>query len=156
MGLLLLLIIYVQTVQIGSDCPFWTAYQIGDQLSEVKLLPAVQPDRCVQTATMYKGTTTKICIKSLAVDRFVSGSILAHGAWEKNMVNLVLKGMDVYPTAVFLDIGANIGMYTVLVAAARREAVAVDAMLENLAYIKHSLSVSGTSRYVRLLGNPVR
>jgi len=118
-------------------------------------LPAVRPDRCVRTATMYKGTKTKICIKSLAVDKFVSGAILTHGAWEKNIVNLVLKGMDMYPAAVFLDIGANIGMYTVLVAAARREAVAVDAMLENLAYINQSLSLAGTSDYVRLLGNPV-
>ena len=90
------------------------------------------------------------------MDKFVSGAILTHGAWEKNIVNLVLKGMDMYPAAVFLDIGANIGMYTVLVAAARREAVAVDAMLENLAYINQSLSVAGTSDYVRLLGNPVR
>ena len=99
---------------------------------------------------------TPICIKSLAVDKFVSGSILTHGAWEKNIVNLVLKGMDMYKTAVFLDIGANIGIYTVLVAAARRKVVAVDAVMENLAYINHSLNISATSQYVRLLWNPVR
>ena len=90
------------------------------------------------------------------MDKFVSGSILTHGAWEKNIVNLVLKAMDMYEAAVFLDIGANIGMYTVLVAAARRKVVAVDAVMENLAYIHHSLNISGTSQYARLLLNPVR
>ena len=90
------------------------------------------------------------------MDKFVSGAILSSGAWEKNIVNLVLRAMELYKTAVFLDIGANIGIYTVLVAAAKRQVVAVDAMLENLAYITHSLNISGTSNYVRLLGNPVR
>ena len=90
------------------------------------------------------------------MDKFVSGQILNSGAWEKNIVNLVLKAMDLYKTAVFLDIGANIGIYTVLVAATKREGVAVDAMLENLAYISHSLNISATSQFVKLLGNPVR
>jgi hypothetical protein len=90
------------------------------------------------------------------VDKFVSGSILKDGAWEKNIVNLVLKAMDIYKTAVFLDIGANIGIYTVLVAAASRKVVAVDAVMENLAYINQSLNISATSQYVRLLWNPVR
>ena len=55
LGLLLLLMFYVQTVQIGADCPFWAVCQIESELREVELLPAVQPDRCVRTATMYKG-----------------------------------------------------------------------------------------------------
>ena len=46
---------YVQTVQIGADCPFWAVCQIESELREVELLPAVRPDRCVRTATMYKG-----------------------------------------------------------------------------------------------------
>lgn len=124
-------------------------------MREVSDLPDVRPDKCVNTATMYQGTKTIICIKPVSVDKFVSGDILSKGIWEKNIVNLVLRAMDMYKTAVFLDIGANIGIYTVLVAAARRKVVAVDAMQENLAYITHSLNISGTSNYVRLLGNPV-
>jgi len=155
LGVTTLLLLYSQTTQIGTDCPYWAGCQDNAGLREVRDLPDVRPDKCVNTATMYQGTRTIICIKPVSVDKFVSGAILSSGAWEKNIVNLVLRAMELYKTAVFLDIGANIGIYTVLVAAAKRQVVAVDAMLENLAYITHSLNISGTSDYVRLLGNPV-
>ena len=43
------------------------------------------------------------------VDKFVSGGIIKQGCWEKHIVMEVMRGVDKYPTAVFLDIGANIG-----------------------------------------------
>jgi len=157
---LLLWILYSGMVHNFTNCHSYKVCQLNqinntDYLREVMVLPQVTPDRCVQTAKMFQGTQTTICIKPLSVDKFVSGSILSQGAWEKNIVNLVLKAMDIYKTAVFLDIGANIGMYTVMVAATKRKVVAVDAVMENLAYINHSLSIASTSQYVKLLGNPI-
>ena len=90
------------------------------------------------------------------MDKYVSGSILSHGVWEKNIVNLVLRALELYPAATFIDIGANIGIYTVLAAAAGRRVLAVDAVMENLAYISTSLNHSNTGHYVSLLNNPVR
>ena len=43
------------------------------------------------------------------VDKFVSGGIIKRGCWEKHIVMEGMRGVDKYPTAVFLDIGANIG-----------------------------------------------
>ena len=48
-------------------------------------------------------------MKDPKVDKFVSGGIIKEGSWEKDIVMEVMKGVDNYPTAVFLDIGANIG-----------------------------------------------
>ena len=53
------------------------------------------------------------------------------------------------------DIGANIGMYTVLVASMDRQVVAVDADPENLAYIRKSLDLQNTTNRVRLFSNAV-
>ena len=53
------------------------------------------------------------------------------------------------------DIGANIGMYTVLVASMDRQVVAVDADPENLAYIRKSLDLQNTTKRVRLFCNAV-
>ena len=53
------------------------------------------------------------------------------------------------------DIGANIGMYTVLVANMDRQVVAVDADPENLAYIRKSLDLQNTTNRVRLFSNAV-
>ena len=47
-------------------------------------------------------------------------------------------------------------MYTVMVAAMGREVVAVDAMMDNLAFIRKSLEESKTENKVTLLHNAIR
>ena len=46
---------------------------------------------------------------SPSMDRWVSGGILETGVWERDIVTEVMRSMDNYPEAVFMDIGANIG-----------------------------------------------
>lgn len=89
-------------------------------------------------------------------DTAVSGSIKNSGAWEQATVNNVIKAMESYPSAVFLDVGANIGMYAVVIAAMRRKVIAVDADPRNLAYIKQSLEIAKTKDYVELIYNSIR
>ena len=55
---------------------------------------------------------TVICVKDPRVDEWVSGGILASGVWEKEIVVEVMRTMDDYPEAVFMDIGSNIGQYS--------------------------------------------
>ena len=55
-----------------------------------------------------------ICVKDPRVDEWVSGGILASGVWEKEIVVEVMRTMDQYPDAVFMDIGSNIGQYIVI------------------------------------------
>ena len=50
-----------------------------------------------------------ICVKAREVDGWVSGSIIDHGVWEEKEVTEVMKMIDKFPEAVFLDIGSNIG-----------------------------------------------
>ena len=68
----------------------------------------------------------------------------------------VMEAMDLFPGAVFIDAGSNIGVYSLAVAAMRRQVVAVDMMLDNLAYIRESLNRRGLSTYVTLLNNALR
>lgn len=90
------------------------------------------------------------------MDAWISKKIDDWSSFEGTKVSVMLKAMSMYPSAVFLDIGSNIGMYTVMMAAAGRQVVAVDAMLVNLAYIHQSLMFGNTTQFVRLLNNPVR
>ena len=55
-----------------------------------------------------------ICVKDPRVDEWVSGGILASGVWEKEIVVEVMRTMDKYTDAVFMDIGSNIGQYIVI------------------------------------------
>ena len=56
----------------------------------------------------------------------------------------------------FIDIGSNIGSYTLPVASMGRKVVAVDMMEDNLGYIKTSLIKSNLTQYVELVHNAVR
>ena len=47
-------------------------------------------------------------------------------------------------------------MFTVMVAAMQRKVVAVDPILNNLAFIHHSLKTANNENNVRLMNNPVR
>lgn len=79
---------------------------------------------CVRTKTKPKFT---ICIFPSVEDRYVSASIRSNGNWELHITNLIKKSLNAHPHAIFLDIGANIGYFSLLAAAMNRKVVAVEA-----------------------------
>jgi len=115
-------------------------------------LPGIKPLGCLQTSEIF-GVSARICVKR--GDMFVSDQIVTEGAWEEDNVELVMRAMSLYEDAVFLDAGSNIGMYTVMVAAMGREVVAVDAMMDNLAFVSKSLEESKAENKVTLLHNAI-
>ena len=52
-------------------------------------------------------------MKPREVDIWVSGYILDRGVWEEEEVTAIMRMMDVYQEATFLDLGANIGGMTI-------------------------------------------
>ena len=96
------------------------------------------------------------CVKPLEEDAYVSTELASGRGWETNLVSKVMEAMRLHPEAVFLDLGSNIGAYTLPVASMRRRVVAVDMMRDNLAYIKTSLAQAGLDSYVEMVNNAVR
>ncbi|CAD7941060.1 unnamed protein product [Amoebophrya sp. A25] len=59
-------------------------------------------------------------------DNFVSAGILRDGCWECGLVNLILSALRRHPKAVFLDAGANLGIYSITVAKMGRHVFAFE------------------------------
>jgi hypothetical protein len=58
---------------------------------------------------------------------------------------------------IILDFGANLGMYTLSVAAMKRRVKAVDADFKNHAYIRFKyFSLKNSNRYLTDFGNTIR
>ena len=57
---------------------------------------------------------------------------------------------------IITDLGSNIGMFSVTVASMGRKVVAVDASIQNLAYIHKSVNLNGNEENVKLINNAVR
>ena len=67
-----------------------------------------------------------------------------------------LQFISIYRCYLFTDLGSNIGMFSVTVASMGRKVVAVDASIQNLAYIHKSVSLNGNRENVVLINNAVR
>ena len=114
--------------------------------------PTIQPHACVNSSRLH-GVTATICVKP--ADKFVSAAVLSAGAWEPLLVTNMLRALSLYPSAALLDVGCNIGMFTLMAAGLGRRVLAVDAVAENLAYVHASLEKDGRTELVTLVHNSV-
>merc|ERR1719270_313550 len=107
---------------------------------------------CVNVVHIENG---KICVKNPKEDAKISKPFVDGYGWDVDASMRVQEVMRRHPGAVFLDIGSNIGSYTLPVANMGRKVVAVDMMEDNLGYIKTSLIKSNLTQYVQLVHNAV-
>jgi len=133
---------------------------LSEKVNEIKGedLPEVEPYACVKSAALgYLNRQIKfdICVKPFEIDQYISKDIYNKGVFERNEVELVLELIANYPTATFLDIGSNIGMFSTAVASTSTKVVAVDPVKTNLAYIRKSTSMFGSEKHVRYIQNAV-
>jgi len=138
------------TVGSHKEKGYVNELRLDNQFLEIK------PYACRRTLPFGKGNVTSIlCVKPPETDLLVSKHILKYGVWEYGTVVLMVEILQQFPFAGFLDIGANIGMFTTVAAAMGHKVTAVDAGLDNLSYIKRSLQLSGTSKNVKFIHNAV-
>ena len=108
--------------------------------------------RCVRLATT---PSPVVCVHEPTVDRYVSAAILAGGVWEANAVRCFQYLLNLDRTLAVVDIGANIGQYTLLAAAMGRRVVAVEARLVHVQMMQRSVVYGRLSTHVTLVHNAV-
>lgn len=73
-------------------------------------------------------------------DRWVSGAIQESGCWECDLVKLVTDTLEQFQDAYFVDIGGNIGMFSLSVAAMKRTAFVLEPLKMNYNHICRSVT----------------
>lgn len=109
--------------------------------------------KCVPLKT--KHGTTPICTYDAVKDHFISKSLQTRGEWEWNEVSRILEFLESDSNLEFLDLGCNIGTYTLAVAHHGRKVVAVDALIDNLELIHKSLTLGKLHGKVTLIWNAI-
>ena len=99
--------------------------------------------------------TTPICTYPVEKDIHISGSIHRDGQWEGSRVKQLADLFIKQPDLEFLDLGCNIGAYTVALAHQGVKVTAVDPMLENLELLSRSLKLGNLQQNVTLIWNAV-
>ncbi|XP_012941008.1 uncharacterized protein LOC101850738 [Aplysia californica] len=95
----------------------------------------------------------KMCVYSRDVDRVVSGVIKRGKLFEKDLVLQMAEAVKDDPTIQVIDMGANIGVYTMFAAASGATVLSVEMLPVNVHQIQNSLAVSGLSDQVTLVNN---
>jgi FkbM family methyltransferase len=125
---------------------------------EVLPAPSAQPFSKNPKAVLAKIATpvsTPIFIHDVAECKFISRGILEHGSWEPHIQQLLLAAMlnSEVPegrTPYFFDIGANIGVFSLVIAAAGHHVLAFEPMQYNAELLAASIRKAQVQDRVRL------
>lgn len=85
--------------------------------------PAVPSLFCLVTRTTPE---YQICPHTAATDRYISAQLLTDGTWEPHILALFRLALKYYPSCTVIDLGAHVGVYTLLAGAVGVPAVAVE------------------------------
>ena len=107
---------------------------------------------CVKTRAI---DDLRICIYPTIKDMNVSRNIRNKGGWELNYSKAFMSALNYFPSATFLDIGANIGMHSLVVAKSGRKVVAVEPQTSNILRLHKSVNVNKLEPLYTLIENGV-
>ncbi|CAF0944962.1 unnamed protein product [Brachionus calyciflorus] len=89
------------------------------------------PFECYKTRMKYS-INTKLCIYDPKYDKQISEQIKTNGLWEPTNVRSFMKLLNEVKDANVIDLGANIGLYSLLAAKLNRTVISIEPVHENL------------------------
>jgi len=112
-------------------------------------------NKCVLLRIPDSKLTTPICVYEKTEDVYISGSLLSSGTWERNIMIKIKQALGQDPHTVLLDLGCNIGVFTLMAAKLGHRVVSVDPLRKNLFLLSRSLEQGQLTANVTLLNNAV-
>ena len=107
---------------------------------------------CVKTKAMLGNVRTTICIHQ---NDYVSNHYKGGGVYEESMVATFLRLLTNNPEYGFIDIGGNIGTYTMFVAAMNRSVISIECFQPNYLRITKAIQMENLQNRVILVGNAI-
>ena len=129
-----------QRKEMQAFCKVYDNFAIGDKgcKSKKKSLDDKQEYDCSSiipnglSAMTKTSPPFKMFLHPVEQDIHVSGMIKRSGVWEHDQINLFTRYLKEYPSALFVDVGLNIGMYGLVAAANGHKVIAFEPLLLNL------------------------
>lgn len=96
---------------------------------------------------------TPICVYPKADDKMISAYVTDYGTWEPELLNMTGEIMLSNHRLKFIDLGCNIGTFTLFVAKLGRNVIAIDALSYSLDLLQQSLRLGKLQENVTLILN---
>lgn len=108
---------------------------------------------CIKSKRLLHSTRTTICLHD-ARDA-VSNIIREKGIWEEQYLIELFSFLIRYPHMSFIDAGANVGAYTMFVAAFGRTVVSIECFKPNIQRIRRAVQMEQLENKVIIVGNAI-
>ena len=108
---------------------------------------------CIKSKHLLHSTQTTICLHD---ERdAVSNIIRANGIWEEQFLIELFGFLLRYPEMNFIDAGANVGAYTMFVAALGRTVLSIECFKPNIQRIRRAVQMEKLEDKVIIVGNAI-
>lgn len=98
---------------------------------------------------------TPIFVYSETQDKYVSHDIIRTGRWEHHLAVPMVKLLQEDPSLTFLDIGANIGAFTLEMAKLGRKTISVEPLIDNIKRLCCSVHKGKLGDLVTIIANAI-
>ena len=98
---------------------------------------------------------TPIYVYPMEIDEYVSSDIIMTGQYESQNVKTMIQYMKRFPNAVFLDLGAFVGSYSIAIAALGYKVVAVECLKSSVKRLYASMKEAGVSDRMSIIHNAI-
>ena len=134
----------IETQNLTVTKPVIKMYHINDNIPDIY--------ECLWLKVIPK---TPICIYDPQTDVYVSKEIKINHIWEGHIVSQIQSILRAHPGIGLIDVGANIGQYTLIAANMGHRVLAVEPWIENLRRFNKAINIAGLSDKIRILQNAV-
>ena len=86
---------------------------------------------------------------------YVSNAIMTTGGWETGHIAEIEHVFNLDPSLGLIDLGCNVGVYTIVAAMRQRKVVSVDMNIANLKRVRKSLLENKVAQNVKLIYNGI-
>ena len=95
-----------------------------------------------------------ICVyNSSKMDNAVSHQIRTNGVWERDYVKMIAERLNDDPELAFIDIGSNIGQFSLVAASMGRKVIAVEALKKHALMLGRAVVMNGYQSQVKIVHN---
>ncbi len=94
-----------------------------------------------------------ICTYHRKKDRFISAALQSDGVWEPFITPLFQKALNQFPDSFVIDVGANIGYYSLLAGRMGHSVIAVEPQAENLLRLQKGVVLNQLQASIYLVQN---
>ncbi|CAF1224306.1 unnamed protein product, partial [Didymodactylos carnosus] len=108
--------------------------------------------------TKYKESDisdVQICIYNPEHDEHISGQLNDYGKWEPVVVRSFLRLLRAIPNTHLIDVGANIGLYTLLATQLNRHVLSIEPLHDSLIRLHKSIQLNNVENFVTVIANAI-